>query len=448
MTHSAFLEIPPHTVEVIAIERGSVKVIIELPTQSANRLLSAYQGNDPELAKYFAPLILVDLRRETAGLEGTRPDHGDAARPLHEVEWQLKRGWPVGMGRILRSPVFQGVVAVLALVVAIGTWFWPDIRPLLFPSSHSFAYQVRVQTKDTGEYVQGAEVAIEVGGQAPLDDVTDSSGLARILIPSSHANRPGTLIVEATGYKRRVQHIALTPDALPDVVQLEQELPPPDAVVSVDTLELREGPVVVYRALGSYPNGTPLEVLGKEPEERWLKVRTPDVQTGWMFAQHLRVNIALENLPVLMMPRPPCPCQANTDPDTIVCLIEAESKAADDEDISIIHAIFASNATIRDAARDEEWDNPIVRYEKLFRETDFEGPTRFDILPAGPGVNSVESIAWFTSGSTGRYVTYDGYSGSYDNPPGSDHWTLRRDSAGCWVIIDFTFNASHIPFPP
>jgi hypothetical protein len=120
------------------------------------------------------------------------------------------------------------ILTAAALAVAIGTWIWPDIRFLLFSSATpmptsgpSFDYQVRVQAKDTGEYVQGAKVTIEVGGKAPLDDITDSSGLARIFVPSSHVDHPGVLRVEATGYERYKQHIDLTKDTLPDIVRLE-----------------------------------------------------------------------------------------------------------------------------------------------------------------------------------------------------------------------------------
>jgi hypothetical protein len=60
----AFLRIPPNDVQVVSKERGSVKVTVELPTQSAERLLSAYEENNPELAEYLAPLILLDLHQE------------------------------------------------------------------------------------------------------------------------------------------------------------------------------------------------------------------------------------------------------------------------------------------------------------------------------------------------------------------------------------------------
>jgi hypothetical protein len=60
----AFLRIPPNDVQLISTEPGSVKVTVELPTRSAERLLSAYEENNPKLAEYLAPLILLDLHQE------------------------------------------------------------------------------------------------------------------------------------------------------------------------------------------------------------------------------------------------------------------------------------------------------------------------------------------------------------------------------------------------
>jgi hypothetical protein len=69
---AGFLEIPPQAVRIASIERGSVKVTIELPRQDANRLLSAYRNKDPELGKHINPMVLLSLRQKMAGLEPMR----------------------------------------------------------------------------------------------------------------------------------------------------------------------------------------------------------------------------------------------------------------------------------------------------------------------------------------------------------------------------------------
>jgi hypothetical protein len=96
--------------------------------------------------------------------------------------------------------------------------------PTLPQPPAQFSYQVRVRAGDTGECIQDAVVTIEVEGQAPLDGIADSNGVARILISSARAGQPGFLIVEAKGYKRYTQHIDLIMDSLPDVVLVERSL--------------------------------------------------------------------------------------------------------------------------------------------------------------------------------------------------------------------------------
>jgi ketosteroid isomerase-like protein len=145
-----------------------------------------------------------------------------------------------------------------------------------------------------------------------------------------------------------------------------------------------------------------------------------------------------------LTPAPTCRYQGETDQATIERLIAAEAEAANSGDLTIISAIFAPDAVIRDAVSGMQWTDPIARYQEMFASTTFTGARHSDIQPAGVGISG--SDAWFTSASSGRYVA-GGQAGTYTNPPGSDHWTFRKDGSGCWVIARFTFNASHIPFP-
>ena len=70
-----------------------------------------------------------------------------AAQLLQEVEQQLARETLPGrtwdkVKQILRDPVWQGIgaaITIVGLIVALGTWFWPDIRPLLFPTPTAMA---------------------------------------------------------------------------------------------------------------------------------------------------------------------------------------------------------------------------------------------------------------------------------------------------------------------
>ena len=116
------------------------------------------------------------------------------------------------------------------------------------------------------------------------------------------------------------------------------------------------------------------------------------------------------------------------------------------EGIAIIQGIFEKNAYILDAASGEEWHDSTARYEALFANADYLEAKNIEIQPAGAGVT--QDVAWFTSESQGRLIASDGTEVSYARTPHECHWTLRKNSAGCWVITKFVFNASDVPFPP
>jgi hypothetical protein len=195
-------------------------------------------------------------------------------------------------------------------------------------------------------------------------------------------------------------------------------------------------------------------------DPQWLEISLPELQVvdtivlTWEVA-HARAYCVSVAERVTTPPEPfICPYQAGTEAETIARLIQAEGEAVNSEDISIIQAIFAEDAIIRDADSGEVWHDPISHYQTLFADFDFRCLAHFDILPAGPGIT--ETVAYYISGNRGQYKGGDGNWQPLENkssldpstPYGSDHWTLRKNSAGCWQITEFTFNAGHVPFPP
>lgn len=115
-------------------------------------------------------------------------------------------------------PIIVALIGAAAVIIAAIS---SNRNAVTSPPTDAFTYPVRVQARDTGEFIPNAEVTIEVRGKAPLDDITDSNGFVRIDIPSSHAGQRGKLIVEAERYERYTEEIDLTKDALPDVVILD-----------------------------------------------------------------------------------------------------------------------------------------------------------------------------------------------------------------------------------
>lgn len=86
---AGFLEISPTAVRIISKEEGSLKVTIELSPADAKRLLGAYERDDPGLAEYLSPLILLDLQPEV--------ESEPTGRGSDRLSMQLKNIHDVGM---------------------------------------------------------------------------------------------------------------------------------------------------------------------------------------------------------------------------------------------------------------------------------------------------------------------------------------------------------------
>lgn len=77
-----FLGIPLEAIRIMTTESGSVHVTIELPTQNAKDLLSAYEHTPWKLASSLRPLALLDVgavesRAATPGIEAQKPSRLD-----------------------------------------------------------------------------------------------------------------------------------------------------------------------------------------------------------------------------------------------------------------------------------------------------------------------------------------------------------------------------------
>lgn len=118
------------------------------------------------------------------------------------------------------------ILSIITLVGTIVTLLGPNLINRVLPTatippSTKFDYQVHVET-NAGDPIANVSVIIEIGGgKAPLDTVSDSAGLARIMIDTSYMGKPGRLIVRAIGYKTHTQNIDLTEGNLPRVIQLD-----------------------------------------------------------------------------------------------------------------------------------------------------------------------------------------------------------------------------------
>lgn len=65
------------------------------------------------------------------------------------------------------------------------------------------------------------------------------------------------------------------------------------------TLRLREAPSPLAATIVELKGNTPLKLVGRTADNRWLKVETQEGQTGWVSADFVRVFVPLANVPVL-----------------------------------------------------------------------------------------------------------------------------------------------------
>jgi hypothetical protein len=140
-----------------------------------------------------------------------------------------------------------------------------------------------------------------------------------------------------------------------------------------------------------------------------------------------------------------CVCESGTVTDTLSCLINTESDAANRGDPVLIARIFAPTAHIVRGDTKQEWDSPLAYYLPTFQTLHFFNAVHYDIQP----ITVTASGAWTTSGSRGAYAPAAGGTPTpYDNPNPSDHWLFEKNESGCWVITRYEFNAMALPFPP
>ncbi len=187
------------------------------PDQNLEILLALAKEQDPATYRKYSP---YETSTHKADPSGGRNDTSSKVEPI-SMESSTRNWTKIGAIAAIASIIVAIVIAVIGWVISPNS-SPKDPTPTL-PLTTTFTYQVRVEAKGSGDFIPNARVIIEVGGQAPLDGITDSNGLARISVGSSYAGQPGRLLVEADGYNRYRQEIDIFEGSLPDTIQLEPE---------------------------------------------------------------------------------------------------------------------------------------------------------------------------------------------------------------------------------
>lgn len=98
-----------------------------------------------------------------------------------------------------------------------------------------------------------------------------------------------------------------TPTAPPTATPL------PDAVVSVEALNLRTGPGTAFERVGLLREGEVLEVVARSEAGDWLVVTTTEGVEGWVSASYVTLGIPVQNIP-LATEVPPLPTPSGPTP--------------------------------------------------------------------------------------------------------------------------------------
>ena len=117
------------------------------------------------------------------------------------------------------------IIFAILLFLAVG-WliyknpFSLDRQPAQMPASEG-DYQVRVLDNVTDLPIENANVILQLGGRAPITDLTDSNGYARIFIDGDLDGQPARLLIETNDYKNQEIDIDVSVDDLPKTIRLE-----------------------------------------------------------------------------------------------------------------------------------------------------------------------------------------------------------------------------------
>ncbi len=93
--------------------------------------------------------------------------------------------------------------------------------------------------------------------------------------------------------------------------------PPYDAAVDVQLLNVRYGPDTVYDVIDKIPEGTALNISGRDTSYEWVQVYYGQGKAGWVYVPMLKLNIDLGLVPLVPIPPTPTPLATPTPEMTI-----------------------------------------------------------------------------------------------------------------------------------
>ncbi|MGQ9586339.1 MAG: SH3 domain-containing protein, partial [Anaerolineae bacterium] len=90
---------------------------------------------------------------------------------------------------------------------------------------------------------------------------------------------------------------------------------PPQAVINIDSLNVRAGPGTSYDRVGQARQGQRFDIVGRTEDGKWLQICCLQGRTGWVAAQYVRVRGDVQRV-AIVTDFPPTPTPRPTTPPT------------------------------------------------------------------------------------------------------------------------------------
>lgn len=161
---------------------------------------------------------------------------------------------------------------------------------------------VWVAPEQAGQYTVIAGLSSDNGQSATVQ--------GQVVVEVNEPVAEATPTPTATPTRRETQ---ATPTPTPTPTQQVAEAKP-EAVVTNSLLNVRAGPGTNYARVGQVRQGTKLEIVGRNAEETWIAVVTPEGAEAWIILTYVSINVSVRDLPLIEAPPAPTPQPTRSSP--------------------------------------------------------------------------------------------------------------------------------------
>lgn len=131
---AGFLEISPYSVQIVSIKDGSVNVTIRLPSQSAKKLLKAYERKDPDLTAHLAPLAVLELYQITTWYDPALKALRGNLNMIKTILQKITNAFDI-YPYFYRSPWMRRIIVSILLVIIFSALISSFYSKSLMPAS-------------------------------------------------------------------------------------------------------------------------------------------------------------------------------------------------------------------------------------------------------------------------------------------------------------------------